>query len=378
QGHLICPACRRHDDADPHSGCPICAGVSAANPSSAALSEAGVLTLAHIDAMSAATWHLFIAWLLEQDGYRIERGATLDSLDYWLCRSVSGDETLLAGAIRFADRRCLAREDVERLVAQRSGKPIGPFLLISTAPAAESASEASSRLGVRLLDRAALAERLDGLVARQLHEREAADRNQQARAETAAITRAALLSELQRAEEALASAANTRRAAGRSVVASAASTLMDALMPTQRALLAWETLIHDWTAAFDEREARDGSLSIRADEAAFAEVAGRARHLGAALAEAVERVAESPGVGDLGYTVWRRDILEQLSAQCEACRWRVLGIDPSQWREFTAAYDAPAFERADGAAATALHAATRASRSYAELARRARLEESTA
>jgi len=349
-----------------------------ANSPSDVLSEPGALTLAHVDAMSAATWRLFVTWLLEQDGYRIERGATLDSLDYWLCRSVSGDETLLAGAIRFADRRCLSREDVERLAAQRASRLAPPALLISTASAGESAREASQRLGVRLLDRTALSERLDGLVARQLHEREAAGRDQQTRAEAAATTRSALLSELQHAEEALASAANTRRAAGRSAVASAASTLMDALVPAQRALLAWETLIHDWTAAFDEREARDGSLSLRAGEAAFAEMAGRARHLGAALAEAGERVAESPGVGDLGYTVWRRDVLEQLSAQCEACRWRVLGIDPSQWREFTAAHDAPAFERAAAAAATALHAATRASRSYAELARRARLEESTA
>ncbi|HLJ80649.1 MAG TPA: hypothetical protein VKT52_04115, partial [Ktedonobacterales bacterium] len=255
QGHLICPACRRHDDADSHSGCPICAGVSMANSPSDVLSEPGALTLAHVDAMSAATWRLFVTWLLEQDGYRIERGATLDSLDYWLCRSVSGDETLLAGAIRFADRRCLSREDVERLAAQRASQLAPPALLISTASAGESAREASQRLGVRLLDRTALSERLDGLVARQLHEREAAGRDQQTRAEAAATTRSALLSELQHAEEALASAANTRRAAGRSAVASAASTLMDALVPAQRALLAWETLIHDWTAAFDEREA---------------------------------------------------------------------------------------------------------------------------
>lgn len=377
-GHLICSACWREDEAEASACCPVCAGASMSVPQSSRAEDAEALTPTHLDAMSAATWRHFVMWLLEQDGYRIEVGGAAGSLEYWTCQATRSDGALLAGAVRFVDRRRLSRDDVERLVAQRAGHSASSSLLISTAIAGSSAIEAARRLGVRLLDRAALSERLDGLVVRQLHEREAAIRSQEVRAEAAATTRAALLAALQRVEEALASAGNVRRAAGRSSVVAAAAALTDALMSTKRALLAWETLVHDWTAAFEEREARDGSLSIRADTDAFEEMAERARHLGEALTTALKGVTGTPGIGDLGYTVWRRDILEQLSAQCEAYRWRVLSVNPAQWRVFATAHDTLACERADAAATTAAHAAARLSRSYTELARRARIEASTA
>lgn len=368
----------------------MCAGIGVAeSPSSPDPREAGgtetigsddtVLTLTHLETMSPATWRHFVMWLLEQDGYRIERaGGASGSLEYWECRSVADDATLLAGAIRWPDGRMLAREDVERLRAQHAGESSASSILISTAAAGDSAVDAARRLGVRLLDGAALAGRLEGLVAHQLNERAEAMRTVEMSAEAATTTRAALLSELRCAEEMLASAVSTRRASGRSAVVAAVKALADALVPTRRALLAWETLVADWTAAFDEREARDGTLSISGNAGTFEEMAERARHLGDALAAALESAAGTPGVGDLGYTVWRRDTLEQLSAQCEAYRWRVQGIDPSRWREFAAAYDVAAYERADAAAATAAHAAARMSRSYAELARRARIEASIA
>ncbi|HLZ24066.1 MAG TPA: hypothetical protein VKQ30_18280 [Ktedonobacterales bacterium] len=377
-GHLICSACGHHAGQQATTGCPVCAGLDVAIQAPRTAGESDVLSLEHLDAMSDTTWRLFVAWLLEQDGYNIESGGASGSLEHWMCRRGAGDGVLLAGAIRFADHRMLSREDVERLAAQLAIRPSGACLLISTAPAGPSAVEAARRLDVRLLDRAALTERLHGLVARHLHEREAATRTQEERAAAAATARASILAELQRAEAVFTSVGTARRAAGRSAVAAAAKAINDALMPAERALLAWETLASDFTAAFDEREARDGSLSIRADAATFEEMAGRARHLGAALTTALEIIAGTPAIGDLGYTVWRRDIWEQLSAHCEAYRWRVSAIDPSRWRIFAGAHDTQAYERAGGASATAAHAATRASRSYAELVRRARIEEFTA
>lgn len=378
RGHLVCATCLHASEAPVESACPVCAGTSAQDIPTLGLDQADALSTAHLNAMSAATWRLFVSWLLEQDGCHIESTGDAGAMDVWSCRAASDDKTLLAGAIRFADCRALSGGDVERLVAHQSGGKTASFVLISTAIAGTSANEAARRLGVRLLDGHALADRLEELSAQHVRVREMASRTQEAYADAATSARSAMLRALQRAEQVLASANHSRRAAGRAAVVAATRSLTGSLAPASRALLAWETLASDWLAAFDDREARNGSLSMRSDSAGFAEMAERAGHLGAALVAALERMAETPEAGDLGYSVWRRDIMERLVAQCEACRWHIESIDPSQWREFTAAYDALAVERATKAATTASHAASRAARSYGELARRARIEEATA
>ncbi|MGH2517255.1 MAG: restriction endonuclease [Ktedonobacterales bacterium] len=382
-GHVVCPACQQRQRAPTGlaaGGCLVCAGMPFVGALPAApVAAPASLSLAHLDAMSEATWRLFVAWLLERDGYRVEHSqmAAFGALDCWTCEPMRGGDTLLAGALRPGDFHALSRDDVERLAALRGSQSTGSCLLISTAAAGTSAREAAQRLGVRLLDREALSVRLDELVARQVHERDAVLRTLEMAAEAATQARTTILGALQRAEEILASAANARKASGRTAVVSAARTLRDAFLSTQRALLAWETLIHDWEAAYDDREARNGSLAVRVDAAAFEEMAARAGHLGDILVAALDAAASTPGVGDLGYAVWRRDVMDALSAQCEEYRWRALSVDPAQWRDFAAAHDVQAYERAGGAATTAAHATERIARSYAELARRARIETST-
>src|SRR5258708_12220912 len=137
-----------------------------------------------------------------------------------------------------------------------------------------------------------------------------------------------MLAALHGSEELLASAAaNNRRVSGAGI-AGAAATISSARQSAERALLAWETFADDWLSSFADREGRDGSLVIAADLARLSELGERAGHLGAALRQCCEVIANSPGVGALGYSAWRKAVLEDLTAPTQALRWPLLAAHP--------------------------------------------------
>ena len=389
KGHVTCAACAASMSAtgaaDGTGACAVCAQAvddsspakPARRPRRAPVSSHGnALTITQAREMSPDTWREFAGWIIEQNGVRLEHGNDHGDLVVWHGRQEKSDVPVVAAAIRPAEPFQLSAEDVRRAVAATNAADVtgGTRLwLISTAPATEGASSEARRLGLDLIDGDALARRLEALVATQLHAREVERAAADALAQAASRAREAILMELAAVEESLARAGNTRRASGGAGVAAAAATVAAARQEALRAFLAWGTLAGEWVASFDERAGRDGALVILSDEPRFVELAERASHLRDATLAVLERIVTTPGGGELGYGVWRRSIVEELTAHSESCRWRVLALDPARWNDFAESHDANALERAASADAAANHAAARVAKAYGELARRARL-----
>jgi hypothetical protein len=66
--------------------------------------------------------------------------------------------------------------------------------------------------------------------------------------------------------------------------------------------------------------------------------------------------------------------VEELTAMCEAARWRLEATDPARWRDFAALVDTQSLERAETALAAAGHSRARSEKAYAQLAGRVRVE----
>lgn len=384
RGHVTCPSCAGRAEAD--EACAACAqggsaGASGTKPArskrqAASGATSAPLSLTHVRQMSHDTWREFAGWLVEQDGIRLERVDESGEIVVWRGRRVADDAQVCAAALRpiaALGQTGLSGDDVRRAVAAMGPTDGCQLRLIATARAGDDAASEARRLGVDLMDGEALARRLDALVASQTHahetERVAAD----AVAHSAARARDALLADVAALEEVLAHAGNGRRASGGTAVATAVATVDAARQEALRAFLAWDTLAGEWIACFDERAARDGVLVILADDARFADLTQRAAHLRAATAAVLARIAPTPGGGELGYGAWRRAVVEELTARCESCRWRLLAVDPARWEDFAAAHDGAALERATAADAAAGHAAGRVAKAYADMAARARL-----
>ena len=150
----------------------------------------------------------------------------------------------------------------------------------------------------------------------------------------------------------------------------AAAAVEQARRLAAQALIAWETLLADWSSSFDERPARDGSLTLSAEPTAYAALAERADHLKKPLLDALRAVAKAPGAGDLGYAAWRLAVGEELAARCAALRWRAQMVDPAQWQDFAAAVDDRALQEATRAENAATHAAARANAARSALVER--------
>lgn len=340
----------------------------------AAQSGTGELTIAGLREMSEETWREFVRWLAEQDGIRVERAAEAGGISLWSGRLAEADTPVVVAAHRPDAPLLVSGEDVRRAAAAASGGDPGvPLRLFTAAPASDDASSEARRLGVDLLDGGELARRLEALEVARLFGRESERAAAGALAAAATQARQAVLAELAALEDVLARAVNGRRASGRAAVAAAATAAGAARQEALRAFLAWDTLAGEWMASFDERAGREGALVVLADEERFADMTTRAAHLRDATRTALERIGDTPGAGDLGYGAWRRAVVEELTARCESCRWRLLAIDPDRWDDFAAAQDTAALERATGAAAAAGHAAARAAKAYADMAARARL-----
>lgn len=374
-GHITCAVCMA--DAV-ESGCAVCANGATPRPASliraGRRTDGGALTVDALDHMTDATWELFAAWLLEQDGVRVERQMRGGAL-VWHGRRGAGEATVVAVAPRLPDGWGLGEVEVRQAASHLAGDSAAMCLLITPAEATAVARELAPRLRVELLAREQLRAWLARRGTRYDREREVERQEAERRAAAAVAAREAVIAALTLLEQALAGAINRRRAVGAAAIAGHAAVITAALTEARRALAAWETLASEWAAAFAEREARDGSLAITASVEALGELEARAAHLRAAALDAFERLARTPGTGEHGYTAWRKAVVEELTARCEALRWQTLAVDPSRWQVFADAHDADALERAETSATAATHAAARARKAYAQLATRARLSE---
>lgn len=400
-GHITCLACRAQRAATGAEGCPACASIpipitaasaatgSVAAPAKAAprrsakrptVARAGIskhldatgLRLEHLDAMTAETWQAFVSWLLTREGYQIERISVTAGGPLWHGRANAGQ--VVASAPRLEAGWSLAADDVQRVVALASTTPKATRALVTTALADASAHEAAQRLGLRLWDRTVLRELLTQAASAHQRERDVAHQQRLASVAAASRTRQSLLAALDAFDDGLTrAAASTSRATTRAAVVAAVTNIRERQPLLSQALLAWETLLADWHAAFGAREARDGSLAILGTPQSFDALSQRAEHLGTVLAPALATLARAPGGGDLGYEPWRTALLEELHARCESLRLRAEAIKPEQWQQFSAAYDSQALEQAEVATSAAAHARTRVANAYAQLETRARL-----
>ena len=352
--------------------------------------EEGGLTLTRLDAMTDETWRAFAQWLLEREGYAVERLTSAAAAPVWRgerrgAGSMIGGTSngandpagassavVITSAARLPVGWPLEDEAVRRAASTALSETGAQAILITTASATVGALLEARRLGVRLLDRAALGERLRGLATAYQREQAQAQRETQARAASAVSARERLLTALAAVEVAFvgSGALAAKAVSGRAAVKRAATEAREAQRLASQALLAWETLIGEWQATFGERPARDGSLALLADSATLGELATRGDHLRDALLTAIQRLVTAPADGELGYGAWRQALSEDLLARIQTLRWRVQAVDPDHWQDHAAAHDDDALLEATSATNAATHAAARAQQAYAQLAER--------
>jgi hypothetical protein len=193
------------------------------------------------------------------------------------------------------------------------------------------------------------------------------------RAQHADMARTRLLAGLDHIEGALARAVNSRKAGSRAALLEAVEAISSAITVSTQAFLAWETLAADWNASFADHEGRDGSLPITAESAAFDDLGERAGHLAEVTLQALVQIQNTPGTGELGYTAWRKAVIEELLARCEVMRRRISIVVPSRWQVYGEARDTQKLQEAEEAATQATYARGRAEKALAQLQTRARI-----
>ncbi|HEV8193055.1 MAG TPA: hypothetical protein VGP82_16450 [Ktedonobacterales bacterium] len=323
-------------------------------------------TVEQIGVLTPALWRTCLAWLLAGEGYTVEEVSRSEESATWHAHTAK--RRMIAHAIRLPRGWLLDEEAVQRTAALASGEPGAKVLLLSTAQATVGATLAARRLNVSLWDRAVLQAALGRSDTAYARAQEKAQDLVHEQARAATETRSAILRKLHAIEDALATGENTRKASGRAAVAKVAREVATARAALERATLAWETLVDEWSAVFGERATREGALSIEADTAQLAEIADRATHLSQAAMQGAHALTRTPAAGDSSYVTWRRAVMEAVAASFEALRWRVSIVDPAQWHDFAQAHDEQAAQRAARATTAANHAAARAQKTYAQLA----------
>jgi hypothetical protein len=387
-GHVLCPACEFACGSCGQRICGLCASemlvacqtcgdaigrpqvrpapVEASGPSSD-----GALTVARLGTLLPGAWQECAAWLLECEGYQLEQPQKGQAPLYWHGRL--NDEMVVASALRPPTGWLLDEDAVRRAAALTASFVSARAVLLSPATATLAATQEAARLGVRLYARPELEALLARLANAHQRAREQAHEAGQELATAAEGTRKALLAALKSLETAVGKPGKPRPALTRAAVAKAAADLSAVRQTTDRALLAWETLATDWLAAFDERTASDGALQFLSDIVRFDELRERGGHLREAAAQAIQQLQRTPAEGDLGYTLWRQSLVEELALHLEALRLRIWAIDPAQWQDFAAARNLEAEAAATRASTAAARAAARADQAYAQLAIRAGL-----
>ena len=372
RGHLVCPTCAAGGDTA--GVCPACAGVSTTRAPERRLRygsrdhAADVLTVERIGDLSDSLWQVFVSWYLASEGYSAETPETGHGLPMWRLGSNVRDgvadgavaaRSVCVTAVRPMGKRQLGAADVRTVLDACRGVPAVLAMLVTPAAADAEALREAAAAGVRVVERDALAAFLAHAATAHATALAEAERDAQACADAARETQIALLSALAALEKGIAACANTRRATGRGPLTAATNTVTAALHEAERALLAWDTLIADWLSSFDERAAPDGSLRIVCSPDELRALAERSEHLSAALGRPLAALTATPGVGESGYTAWRKALLEQLTAACETLSWRASAVNLEHWRDAATARDAAALAHAEAAAQRAKHTAAR-------------------
>ncbi len=395
KGHLICRICVLSTLAAPagssgssgsSDACPICRGLTftrsdtVSSPPNAGVeiaTRSGTLTrteglrIDDLDAMTPDTWHLAVTWLLERMGYTCER-SELDPRASRFFGQLDGRQ-FAAVALRLPPGTVIGPVEVQSVAALRAGDPDRKIVLIGTAPASPAAQDAALHLGVTLLEQTELRTLLEQLEAAPSREEAAETQAKEAKAVRAEATRARILAELDRLDDTLSLAVNTRKTGSRSVLLESVESISTATTIATQAFVAWETLATDWSASFGDHEERDGSLLILADLATLDEIGERAGHLTAVTEQALQRIQSTPGTGELGYTAWRKAVLEELLARCDSVRYRVVAITPTAWQNFAEARDTQKLQQAEDATVMASYARGRAQKALGQLQTRARI-----
>ncbi|HEY7849269.1 MAG TPA: hypothetical protein VIC27_04345, partial [Ktedonobacterales bacterium] len=344
---------------------------SASRAARRARSAGDALTVDALDALTPDAWTEFTRWLLEQEGARIEPRPFSQHAGLTAWRAAQGEQALVICAWRLEPGWPLLENDLRRIAALAAGEPRVRLVIVTTAEATVGARLAAQALGEwRIVDRPALAEMLATLATAYQREQARTQDEAKIRAKSATAARKKLVAALTALEEQASAAPGAHKVAGRPAVRKSALQVEQAQRLAAQALIAWDTLLADWTAAFAERAARDGSLVFNAEPALYGELAERADHLKKPLLDALRALAKTPGDGDLGYAAWRLAIGEELAARCTALRWRAQLVDPAQWQDFAEAVNDFALQEATRAENAATHAAARAARARVALVER--------
>ena len=352
---------------------PLIGGSEAAVPQSIPSETApsvATLTVADLALLPERLWREAIIWLLEHLGHSVEEIDTAPA-SLRVYTSAKGRPALVI-AMRREPGRTLDSEYTQAAIAQSATTGREPLLLTPNDIDAE-ARVVIERAGLHVIGPEILASELDRLSHAYVDRREATREQAEALAMQAAKVRAQILEHMESLETALVRTANARRATG-AEVARAALIVRETQSLADQVFVAWETLLVDWQALFPTRAARDGSMRILAGDKSFTELSERAEHLFGVTRQGFARLEQTPEIGEMGYTSWRRAAMEDMTARCESVRWRIQAIDPTRWRDFASVRDTRAMERAETALSAAAHARARADKAYAQLATRARIE----
>jgi hypothetical protein len=372
--HVLCPSCRDLSA----EACALCVGApllgAATNAGHgrarrvAGSNSTGELNLEELARLSPALWRACVGWYLEQEGYALHavvsdapdaswRGADGESQSIFI-RALGGDPSAPISEREVAETARRAREQgLERALLLASGLPT------RTARALAASNRVSVIAGEELRAQlVALAESAD-------RQEQTAQAVMKTRARAATSAHTAMQKSLASAIQGLGKTSARPRVVGSATLAKARDQLRTARISADQAILAWETLLADWLAAFGTAPAHGGSLPFLADASEFASLRERAAHLGTALASVLREMATTPPDGEMGYDAWRAAVIEETRLRCAALEARLQIVEPAQWASFDAARD-PAYEiAAEEAERAARHASARADKAQSQVVR---------
>jgi hypothetical protein len=372
--HILCLSCRDLSA----EACALCAGALALDANGSARGggarrvaggdASGELNLGELARLSPALWRACVGWFLEQQGYTLHsiigdapdaswRGAGSDDQPIFI-RALGGDALAPITEREVAETARRAHEQgLERALLLASGLPTRTAQALA----------ASHRVSV--IDGPTLRARLAGLAESADRQEQTAQAEMKTRARAAISAHAAMQKSLASAIKGLGKTVARPRVVGSATLAKARDQLRAARISANQAILAWETLLADWLAAFGTAPTHDGSLPLLADASEFASLRERAAHLGTALASVLREMASTPPDGEMGYDAWRAAVIEETRLRCSALEARLRIVEPAQWASFDAARD-PAYEiEAEEAERAARHASARADKAQSQVVR---------
>lgn len=376
EAHLTCSDCLAHDGAV--VACAICAhssskrvpnqhGETPITPSS----DGEALSIHALTTLPDHIWSACARWLVERRGVRVElvsespRGPVL--------RGERDGVKVCVHAIRPAHAWGVSAGEVRRVASHMVGEVGVTPVLLTPRDASDEARAEASRLGVELWDASILEEILETAAGAYERSRLAGEEHRQRGLALLRSIQRAGVSAMEDIERCLITSPGDVRLAGRGHVAQAVTEHAADRNALLQALIAWDTLAADFGACVGSRPRRNGSLELVAELDALQDLLDRARHVSQVSVASANQLGRSVAVGELGYSEWRKALMDELTARCEAIRWRFLSLDLARVDDFVKAHDQQAEANAESAKLTAEHAAIRTTQTFASLERRARL-----